>query len=112
MEKGQGKGTDTLQTNNVFTHKEYIEREKALKFKLTANLRHEKITAAQAVADAIAAYIESIPAADVVPVVRCGECKHWYENGTDLCSCDRDALLRRRDFFCADGERKDGDGHG
>ena len=27
MEKGQGKGTDTLQTDNVFTHKEYIERE-------------------------------------------------------------------------------------
>lgn len=44
------------------------------------------------------------------PVVRCGECEHWWDNGTDLCSCERDALLRRRDFFCADGERKDGDG--
>lgn len=31
MEKGQGKGTDTLQTDNVFTRKEYIEREAALK---------------------------------------------------------------------------------
>ena len=27
MEKGQGKGTDTLKTDNVFTRKEYIERE-------------------------------------------------------------------------------------
>ena len=27
MEKGQGKGTDTLQTDKVFTRKEYIERE-------------------------------------------------------------------------------------
>lgn len=45
---------------------------------------------------------------DVRPVVNCGECKHWFDNGTDLCSCDRDALLRRRDFFCADGARKDG----
>lgn len=46
------------------------------------------------------------PAADVAKIVRCGECKHWFDNGTDLCSCDRDALLRRRDFFCADGERR------
>ncbi len=27
MEKGQGKGTDTLATDKVFTRKEYIERE-------------------------------------------------------------------------------------
>ena len=27
MEKGQGNGTDTLQTDNVITRKEYIERE-------------------------------------------------------------------------------------
>lgn len=53
-----------------------------------------------------------VRASDAVPVVRCGECKHWFENGTDLCSCDRDALLRSRDFFCADGERKYGDGNG
>ena len=50
--------------------KEYIEREAALKFKLAANLRPEKTTVAQAVADAIAAYINSIPIADVRPVVR------------------------------------------
>ena len=30
MEKGQGKGTDTLPTDNVFTRKEYIEREAAI----------------------------------------------------------------------------------
>ena len=27
MEKGRGKGTDTSQTDTVFTRKEYIERE-------------------------------------------------------------------------------------
>ena len=48
--------------------------------------------------------------ADVVEIVRCGECKHWFDNGTDLCSCDRDALLRRRDFFCADGEQRESNG--
>ena len=55
-----------------------------------------------------AAYnIEQIPAADVRPVVTCGECKHWFENGSDYCSCDRDALLRERDFFCAAGEKRE-----
>ena len=30
MEKGQSKRTDTLPTDNVFTRKEYIEREAAI----------------------------------------------------------------------------------
>lgn len=51
--------------------------------------------------------IKTIPAADVWPVITCGECKHWFENGTDYCSCDRDALLRERDFFCAAGEKRE-----
>lgn len=61
--------------------------------------------------------------ADVVPVVRCGECKHWkrIKNDCILASCELDALVRSEDFFCADGERdrgtgctqiKDGDGNG
>ena len=51
--------------------------------------------------------LERIPAADVRPVITCGKCKHWVENGTDYCSCDRDALLRERDFFCAAGEKRE-----
>lgn len=53
---------------------------------------------------------EAIPAADVVEVVRCRDCKHWFDNGTDYCSCDCDALIRHKDFFCAYGVRMDGDG--
>lgn len=74
---------------------------------------------------------DAIPAADVVardcydrllaendelrkerPVVRCGECKHWkrIRNDCILASCELDALVRSENFFCADGERKDGDG--
>ena len=45
---------------------DFISREAALKFRLTASLRPEKLTVAQAVADAIAEYIQAIPAADVV----------------------------------------------
>lgn len=50
--------------------------------------------------------IDSIPAADVRPVITCGKCKHWFENGTDYCSCDRDALLRER--FLLRGGGKEG----
>ena len=85
---------------------EYIEREAAYKFMFDIpNPNGAGEIEVVSVDD-----LDAIPAADVVPVVRCGECKHWFDNGTDLCSCDRDALLRRRDFFCADGARMDGDG--
>lgn len=36
----------------------------------------------------------------------CKTCKHWFDNGTDLSSCDRDALLREADFFCAAWEEE------
>lgn len=78
---------------------EYIEREAAL------SAQNKSMNLAEC-----RKRLERLPAADVAPVVRCGECEHWWDNGTDLCSCERDALLRRRDFFCADGKRKDGDG--
>ena len=84
---------------------EYIEREAAYDT-LTGYYHHSTDIQHEALIEALS----RVPAADVAPVVRCGECKHWFDNGTDLCSCDMDALLRRRDFFCADGERKDGDG--
>jgi len=50
--------------------------------------------------------VASFPAS--VEIIRCGECKHWTESQTsaEYGSCDRDALLRWRDFFCADSERK------
>lgn len=47
---------------------EYIERDAALNFRLTVELRPNELTATQTVADAIMAYIKAIPAADVVPV--------------------------------------------
>lgn len=46
-------------------------------------------------------------------IVHCRECKHWFDDGVDfagstkeLASCNCDALLRRKDFFCANGERR------
>lgn len=43
--------------------------------------------------------IDSLPAADVVEVVRCRECVF----GNMPC-----AMARYPDYFCADGKRKDG----
>lgn len=62
---------------------------------------------------AIILRISKIPAADVVPVVRCGECKHRDPEDK---KCDCGGIEHAHMFpvadnwFCADGERKDGDG--
>lgn len=41
-----------------------------------------------------------IPAADVRPVVTCGECIHRHDPRRQSC------IGRRPDFFCADGEKR------
>ena len=45
-----------------------------------------------------------IPAADVVPVVRCRDCANLYGSMCAACGL----LLRKPDEFCSRGERKDG----
>ncbi len=58
------------------------------------------------------------PSIDAVPVVRCRECKHGssgvldvncYHPEYDLCE---GVTPHEPEFFCAYGERKDGDGNG
>ena len=44
------------------------------------------------------------PTVDAVPVVRCKDCKYFK---TRLCENEDN----HDDWFCADGERKDGDGN-
>lgn len=51
--------------------------------------------------------IAKAPAADVVEVVRCGQCKHWKINPCNLYGgycryCDNAKI----DHFCSYGERK------
>lgn len=49
----------------------------------------------------------SIPAADVVPVVRCKDCK--YNRGSKKClNPDSFFAVPKDDDFCSYGERKDG----
>ena len=54
--------------------------------------------------------IKALPSADVVPVVRCKDCKCWTEwsNGTGSCSrFALDWIGTDADDFCSMGERKD-----
>ena len=55
--------------------------------------------------------IKSIPAADVVPVVRCRECKYRFRNnGHDKSGCPiiDTNIWMDDDDFCSHGERKEG----
>ena len=59
-----------------------------------------------------AAYeVSKFPAADVVPVVRCKDCKHTGTDGLGAIYCEKwDRWEMPEDFFCYYGKRKDGDG--
>ena len=56
--------------------------------------------------------VASPPAADVVPVVRCKDCKYAYINSFSAASgvalCSSSAKVMQQDDFCSYGERKDG----
>ena len=97
---------------------EYIEREALI---LQFNLTAERSGDADCPLDmsAIETEIEAMPSADVVPVVRCKDCK-WYganpydwENEDEMfCKFWIDYLPTNADDFCSYGERKEADGNG
>lgn len=88
---------------------EYIEREAALEAVDNADVMCDIHPDAYRV---LRRYIERIPVADVWPVVRCGECKYWTESSAiPLIGCCVFTPMRHTaEFFCANGERKGGDG--
>ena len=56
--------------------------------------------------------INSIPAVDVAPVVRCRDCKHAWIHPCGYVYCHRDGrnayeMTFKLDSFCSYGERKD-----
>ena len=92
--------------------KEYIERESAKRELLSwaVSMNHPEYL----IKDDALHIIDSIPAADVIKVVRCKDCKHC---DPENCHCDHHmgtaAPLRRNpDDFCSYGERKDGADNG
>ena len=80
--------------------KEYIERNAAIeKTEAFCDVFVTQWTDAK-----VLAWIRNLPAADVVEVVRCGECKHF---GTDNCALDTYLWDVIEDGFCSYGERRD-----
>ena len=92
---------------------EYIEREVAIKAVEKADYTAIADDADSCKANYLREIIESVPAADVVPVVRCKDCKYAYINSFSAASgvalCSSSAKVMQQDDFCSYGERKDGD---
>ena len=94
--------------------KEYIERDAALMGVMRAGCLANTVQV-----------LKDIPAADVVEVVRCKDCKYWHEetgwcyqhshfikygeNGVAFCHPweSADWKMFDADYFCKDGERRD-----
>ena len=80
---------------------EYIDREAAIN------------AVFEAFADGRSAYIalETVPAADVRPVVTCADCKYNKREVTDLWGNDAIQCItgqtHRPDWFCADGKKRE-----
>jgi hypothetical protein len=96
---------------------EFIERDKAVKTAISAcvdicnEIVGHGITQFHAVK--ITDKIENIPAADVVEVVRCKECRYYEIHKPNITlNCERDGRLipMNPDGFCSHGERKCEDG--
>ena len=49
--------------------------------------------------------LKEVPAVDAVPVVRCRDCKFYY-GVNEECGCN--GGYHSEDWYCADGERRDG----
>lgn len=58
----------------------------------------------------IRSWLDSEPTVDAVPVVRCKDCKHHEDEEMGMVYCPHIVgSWVAEDFYCADGERKDGE---
>lgn len=99
---------------------EYIEREKAINEVLSCFDVEDSIFS-DATVMAIGFKIKDIPAADVQPVVRCKDCKHFHldyfgeVNGAniivahEICDLWAGGCRTMQNAFCSNGVRKDGE---
>lgn len=97
---------------------DYIERGTGVSiFRAKANMA--VLSDAAPYFEKAAQMLEKLPAADVAPVVRCKDCKHYrnYPNGlcylhtepkTNARGHSGNAVCVEPDDFCSYGERKDG----
>ena len=93
---------------------ELIERleKMAFDFKWENGIGDKYVDLANKAAETIRV-LNAVPAADVVEIVRCGECEYWdttwnpkaAKNGEHYCPATD--LFTTPDWFCADGERQE-----
>lgn len=91
---------------------EYIEREALMKFPIRrdhCDKEHANEHFINGI-ETVLEYAESLPTADVAPVVRCKDCIYTRKlYGRLVCkygTCS--GCILREDFFCANGEQKEG----
>ncbi len=90
---------------------EYIEREEAIRMTLKACLKVVGHAIPQDDAMDVVDMMESIPTADVVPVVRCKDCRHfktdsYYCQKTKQGYCELDNNVKQKQGYCSYGERR------
>ncbi len=83
---------------------DYIKREAAKRALAESDVVPKYRADNRPVTDAI---IDAIPAADVVPVVRCRDCRSYNKPRLGWCSVHLDR--ENPDDFCSYGVRRDGD---
>lgn len=90
---------------------EYIKREAAIKAIEKADYTLIANDADDCKADYLREIIESVPTADVVPVVRCKDCKYAqndYDGFSTTVGCNMLKCATGWHSFCSYGERRDG----
>lgn len=89
--------------------KEYVERSEAKRIILENEWKNPVVP------NVVNMILDRVPAADVVEVVRCKDCKHWYHETAGMiehyecsvfCDCYGRGYLTGADDFCSYGERK------
>ena len=86
---------------------EYISREAMLEHLDRCKQSEDATTLTDAVITALQCFVQSQPAADVVPVVRCRACKYIVDatiNANGFLICDISDMEITPDDFCSYGE--------
>lgn len=87
---------------------EYIDREAAIKAMENADCALIADNAESCKADYLREIIKSVPAADVVPVVLCKDCRYAVAAWGDVYACTKPHRLVSGNHFCGFGARMDG----
>ena len=95
---------------------EYIEREALLENLRNSHRYHAGNSREESLLYRDIRIVNEQPAADVVPVVRCKDCKYGEvdepEDFPDQYYCHEGCGWNKGDFFCSYGERKEAEGNG